>query len=1422
MKEFRKRSWHSVCDLVLCYKSLCRFGYVKASGLDDRKPRCIELIQPALRSSNPESFHVSPNHKNFCKRSLALLASFFSLIYSPIAYTADIEEDLIAANVQATVNVDTDTYTVNFRNISIIEFIRFASRITNLNFVFDEGDLQFAVTVISEEPVSARNVMSALSQVLRMHDLVLLEQGGNVLITKSRRVNQIPPIVSNDLPESQPGNAALITRVFRLKNANVNTIAGIIRPMCSDTALIEVAVETRQLIVTDLTTNVEQIASLLTSLDAPHTPLDVENYVVKNIPPQDLITMTQQILAPFTEGNPLILVPQNETNSIFVVSTPHLIERAMTVLEDLDIPAKSVVISRQSMTGKNIFLYRTVNRSVGELMRELAQVHKQLKNIGGPQTSLQIAIDGVQPIQDTNSLMFIADPETTNTLKDILSSLDTPSTGKTSFWIYKIQRAQQSQIEESLKLMVERLEASPRPDQDLVEAINSMRWIKETNSLIFTGTDSALKRLQEVVPTFDVSPYQARSGAQAQAKSTFLIYNPQHRPGEQLSSELKDIGKNLKESGLADPSFLQTLDSMRWVASTNSIVFTGDPQSIERINVILKSLDTPAPAIGTASQVFIYKPQFVSPDQIQNALNSLVPSLEATNSIADQNLAHAIQSIQWNSETQSFMVTTDATTIERLKGLLGSIDTAQASTGALAKGFFLYKLQYAHCDLVLEQLKSIAEKLPTKTLQNQNLIGAIHKIECIKPNNSLLITGTADAIEQIKTLISEFDTVGAPTGAQAFLIYKPKYLPPEEIEAALTDLAADLQASGLNDPALFQTLKTMRFVPQTNSLLFTGSQEGLDKVQNLLSGIDTSATLGAIQHIGNLTFFLYKIQYASADKLISSLKTFAQELKQTNVQDKQLADAINGVKWIKETNSLLFTGSNDTLERIEQLVKKFDIPSLAGPTPVARAATTFVIYNPRYLNGDELISILCDFMQNLMNSGVSDPGLFDAIDNLKWIPKTSSLLISGDQQSVDKVHQLLVKFDLPGKGAATPSIESIDNTSFLVYKLQYHPGDDIQTALKQVAASLGKGTGAPTALVDAINSLQWIQVTNSLLSSGQQDVLLKLKDLIQNLDVPLRQVFIEILAIETSLTNSQDFGLMWGGQAQYFNKATLGIGNFPTTLNSGQSGNPQPQTVFPGTLSGINATNTPMGGQVPFIQGFDLGVIGDIIMNKGRSFISLGALVDALQIDQDSTILLNPKIITQDNRQSTIFVGSNVPYTGAIVQNTAANTTSTANIEYRDVGVSLTITPILGDGDVITLDIVNDISQVISAPSSTNTTQLTGITTSHTHMETRVHVPDNYFVALSGMINDSKTHFKSSIPCLGGLPLIGAFFSENDRLANKQNVIIFVRPQIIKSYAQYKQITEHQEWLFKDNARLRVLKEQFDEGIDLVKVPENE
>jgi type III secretion protein C len=384
-------------------------------------------------------------------------------------------------------------------------------------------------------------------------------------------------------------------------------------------------------------------------------------------------------------------------------------------------------------------------------------------------------------------------------------------------------------------------------------------------------------------------------------------------------------------------------------------------------------------------------------------------------------------------------------------------------------------------------------------------------------------------------------------------------------------------------------------------------------------------------------------------------------------------------------------------------------------------------------------------------------------------------------------------------------IKDSERYEFFVYKLQYHEGPEIEEALKKIAADLRNQPDAPIKLINAIQSLQWVKATNSLLCSADAETLQKLNKLVESLDMPLRQVFIEVLVIETDVKKSMEFGLQWAAGGQYSNKVGFGIGNFAPS--HGQSG------TFASTMQGINATNTPTGlGQIPLVPGFDLGVIGDVIMHKGKSYFSLGSLVSALQVDGSSTIVLNQKIITQDNKNSTIFVGDNIPFTGSVVQTVGQSQQTTANIEYRDIGVSLSITPRLGEGDVITLSLNEEITESVDNELVNNNATVNGIRTTKTNMATHVHVPDKHFLVLSGMIRNSKAQHKAGLPCLGGLPLIGAAFSKTKKHDEKRNVIIFVRPHIIHSFQDYQKLTESQEEMYRSQAN----PDDFDAAINVL------
>ncbi|HKY99896.1 MAG TPA: hypothetical protein VJ112_01890, partial [Rhabdochlamydiaceae bacterium] len=127
---------------------------------------------------------------------------------------------------------------------------------------------------------------------------------------------------------------------------------------------------------------------------------------------------------------------------------------------------------------------------------------------------------------------------------------------------------------------------------------------------------------------------------------------------------------------------------------------------------------------------------------------------------------------------------------------------------------------------------------------------------------------------------------------------------------------------------------------------------------------------------------------------------------------------------------------------------------------------------------------------------------------------------------------------IDGLLASTAEIQhaSRDDFEFFVYKLQYHEGAEIEMALKKIAADMHNQNDAPINLIKTIQSLQWVKATNSLLCSGDPETLGSLKKLVDTLDTPLRQVFIEVLVIETDVKRSLDFGLQWAASGQFQNR----------------------------------------------------------------------------------------------------------------------------------------------------------------------------------------------------------------------------------------------------------------------------------------------
>ncbi len=1248
-----------------------------------------------------------------------------------------------------------DGYTINYNTVSIIEYIRFASKICKVNFIYQEADLNFTVTVVSDEPVTPANVMATLIQVLRVHGLLLLEQGNNLVIHKSAEVKQMATLVTE---ESTGSRAPIVTRIFRVKNTKPESIAAIVQPMISSSAILEVSSETRQLILTDITANVDKISALIENLDSPHTQIVIKSYKSINNPPEFLISLASQIMNPLAQGNPFILVPQNLANEIFIVSTPELVEQALGVFANLDLIPKVKPLKSKA---EDVFVYKVLQRSGDDLLQGLKNIAQNLQVLNTADTDLIQTIESAKWIRDTNSILFIGTKSSIDKAKEFLSALDVPLEGiaaeKNSFFIYKPQNKTAEEVQKSILEMADNLKGSKGADRSLIETILSSKLNSSTHTLSFSGDEASFPQIKELLATIDVAP--TKSAALSRPPSTqFYIYKPVVLTGEQLSASLKDVEAQLKSDKLIDPAFLNALGTMKWVKSTNSILFTGDPDSLKKVQNLISTIDVPGSKVGVASK----------------------PS------------------------------------------------------------YFIYKVQHTTGDIIEEDLDNLAKNMKSSGIKDTGLLDLISKIRYVKQTNSLLLNGDSAAIEEAKVLIGQYDYSRGSQAATAsnFFMYKPLHIQANQIEKSLRDLTANLKSAGLADQNLLKALESAKYVDSTNTLIFTGSPDSLQKIQGMIKEIDLPPAAHApIHHVGKTTFLLFKLKNASGPQIVSSIKNMSAELKKSGTADKDFIAALGSIKYVKETNSLFFTGPEESLTKVQALVEQFDVTNLGQKTEKAPSHTgsltsipgNFFVYKPQALAGPELESVLQNFAENLKSSGLVDYDLYQTISSIRWSDKTQTLVFTGTPKSIDQIKELLKEFDVSSGslkqqiGASQEaSIQAIDNTSFLVYKLQFHKGDEIQNALRQIAKDLIV-TNAPVnqGLLNSINSIQWLEVTNSILCSGDQDTLTRLRELIKNLDIPLKQVFIEMLVIETTLTNALQFGLEWGANYKYRNKFGASSYNSQPITNTGT-----PSTWLQ-NLSGLTPPAEPNPiGKIPVSSGFDLGVIGEVIRHNGQTFLTLGSLMSALQTDDETSVIMTPKILTQDGRTSTIFDGRNIPFVGSFVQNNSQNTVNTSNIEYRDIGLNLTVTPVLGNSDIVTLDINLDRTQTVGdvtgAAINFNSQSAQGITTSKTSMQTTVHVPDNNFLILSGMVNNSNAKSKAGIPCLGGLPLIGAAFSKSANTVVNSNIVIFIRPHIINSVDEMRNITTKEEDFFRDQTGTPYLERNFDEAMELIKTVDDE
>lgn len=404
---------------------------------------------------------------------------------------------------------------------------------------------------------------------------------------------------------------------------------------------------------------------------------------------------------------------------------------------------------------------------------------------------------------------------------------------------------------------------------------------------------------------------------------------------------------------------------------------------------------------------------------------------------------------------------------------------------------------------------------------------------------------------------------------------------------------------------------------------------------------------------------------------------------------------------------------------------------------------------------------------------------------------------------------------LPGGiGAATRLARDlphghIERMLFFIYKLRYRKGDQIEIALRKIANSLQIMGTANADLIAAINSSQWIESSNSMIFTGTTTALEKIRELVVEVDVPLRQVFIEMLILDTSIDDSLSYSVDWidrfgGGNTtgeQGFTQTPFNLLG-PSARNFVVGG----ESIFPNgsVCPPVEACPLPVATGLLNSGGFVAGVLGTHLTHNGTRFTTMGALVRAIHTDAKANILLNPKIITEDNNTAEIFVGGTDRYKTQSITNDLG-TLVTNNFQFIDVGTTLRVTPLIGNNGIITLEIIQETTNASPSANTGGNNQDVNLVEvlTKTRTVTKIHVPNGFFVILSGMIQDLETRAYSRIPCLGGIPFLGAFGKSQSNIDRKRNLMLFIRPFIIDTDEELEDVTRRQQDVYREKSKFR-------------------
>ena len=429
----------------------------------------------------------------------------------------------------------------------------------------------------------------------------------------------------------------------------------------------------------------------------------------------------------------------------------------------------------------------------------------------------------------------------------------------------------------------------------------------------------------------------------------------------------------------------------------------------------------------------------------------------------------------------------------------------------------------------------------------------------------------------------------------------------------------------------------------------------------------------------------------------------------------------------KDSNFLIISDRAKSVERMIGIISRVD----------RKSDSSIDMISLQHANASEVAQTI----ETLLDTGNST---LNGKTKIVADERTNSVIINAAPAMKFRIQALVAQLDI-----------SLDtNTQSQVIKLKYSEAESLVPILETLANKSqqnkqGETGGGQTATIQAHKE------TNSLVINAPPTVFKNLLNAIEQLDVKRPQVLVEAIIVELTVDHSKEVGFQWQ--------------SLLSELNNGQG-------VIGGTNYQIlgNILNPAAG----INNGLNIGYVSSI--NEDGT-AQIGALLSALAKNTNNNILSTPSLVTLNNKEATLSVGQEVPFLTGQFTNTGSNNGATnpfSTIQRKDIGISLTVTPHIYEGNQIVLDIAQEVSSLSLAATSID------VITNKRTLTTSVMVPNDGVIVLGGLIDETIQEDIQKVPLLGDIPIVRNLFRHKKRTRVKRNLMIFIHPKILDEYNQ--------------------------------------